>query len=75
MISFTNCRSTFVIKLGNFRESLTAVPRFELLLRDISLRTFFLNGVRFDLRESVNVSFPNTCVNGRFVKRRWLQSL
>jgi len=35
--------------IANFSQ----VVRFKLLLRDISLRTFFLNGVRFDLRESV----------------------
>jgi len=35
-----------------------------LLLPDISLRTFFLNGVRFDLRESVDMSFLNTHVIG-----------
>jgi len=27
------------------------VVRFKLILRDISLRIFFLNGVRFDMRE------------------------
>jgi len=35
-------------------------------LRDNLLRTFFVNRVRFDLRESV--SFLNTYVNGRFVQ-------
>ena len=42
--------------------------RFKLLLRDISLRKFFLNGVRFNLRESVNITFLNAYVNGRFVR-------
>ena len=37
--------------------------RFKLLVRDISLRTVFLNGVRFDLRESVDISFLNGYVN------------
>jgi len=38
-----------------------------LLLRDISLKTFFLNGARYDLRETVDISFLNAYVNGRFV--------
>ena len=40
----------------------------KLLLHDISLRTFFLNGVCFDLPESVDISFVNTYVDGRFVQ-------
>jgi len=35
----------------------SSVVRLKLLLRDISLRTFFLSGVRYDLRESVK-NFP-----------------
>jgi len=50
--------------IANFSQ----VVRFKLLLRDISLRTFFLNGVRFDLRESVDTSFLNTHVNQQFVQ-------
>ena len=38
--------------------------RFKLLLRDILLRKIFLNGVRFDLREGVNITFLNTYVMG-----------
>ena len=38
---------------------LSQLVRFKLLLRDISLRNFFLNGVRFDLRESVDIPFLN----------------
>jgi len=37
------------------------------------LRTFFVNDVRFDLRESV--SFLNTHVNGRFEQWRWSDRL
>jgi len=32
------------------------------------LEPFFLNGERFYLRESVDISFLNTYVNGRFVQ-------
>jgi len=35
----------------------------------------FLNGIRFNLRESVNISFLNACVNGRFVQWRWSESV
>jgi len=49
-------------------QNFSQVIRFMLLLRDISLRTVFLNGVRFDLRESVDISFLNTHVNGRFLQ-------
>ena len=35
----------------------------------------FLNGVRFDLRESVDISFLNTYVNGRFVQWRRSESV
>ena len=45
------------------------------LLREISLRKFFLNGVLFDLRESTDKSFLNTYVNGQFVQWRWSDSL
>ena len=36
---------------------------------------FFLNGVLFDLRESVDIFFVNTYVNGRFVQWRWSECL
>jgi len=39
------------------------------------LRTFFVNGVHFDLRESVDISFVNTNVNRRFMQWRWSESL
>jgi len=39
-----------------------------LLLRNIPLSTFFLNGVHSDLRESVDISVLNTNVSGRFVQ-------
>jgi len=50
------------VKLSS--QNFSQVVWFKLLLRDISLRTFFLNGVRFDLRESVDLSFLNTCRMG-----------
>jgi len=62
------------VKRCNFSEAAIAKLQSSsavLLLRDISLRTFFLNGVSFDLFESV----LNTCVNGRFVQWRWSASL
>jgi len=40
------------------------VVRFKFPLRDILLRTFFLNIVGFDLRESADISLLNTYVNG-----------
>jgi len=49
-------------------QNFSQAVRFKLLLRDISLRKFFLNGVRFDLRESVDISFLNTYVNERLVQ-------
>ena len=39
------------LPLQNFSQ----VVRFKMLLRDISARAFFLNSVRFDLRESVDI--------------------
>jgi len=48
---------------------------FKLLLRVVTLRTFFLNGAHFDLRKSVDISFLITYVNGRFVQWRWSESL
>ena len=50
-----------IVKLPS--QNFSQVVRFKLLLRDISSRTFFLNSVRFDLRESVDISFLSTCVN------------
>ena len=49
--------SVTVVKLPsqNFNQRV----RFKLLLRDISLRRFFLNGVRFDLRESVDINLSS----------------
>jgi len=47
----------------------------QVALRDISLRTLFLNRVCFDLRESADISFLNTYVNERFVQWRWSESL
>jgi len=47
----------------------------QVALRDTSLRTLFLNRVHFDLLESVDISFLNTYVNGRFVQWRWSESL
>jgi len=44
-------------------QNFSQVEQFTLLLRDISLRKFCLNCVRFDLRESVDISFLNTYVN------------
>jgi len=55
-----------IVKLPS--QNFNQVVRFKLLLHDIFLRTFFINGVRFDLRESVDMSFINTYVNGRFVQ-------
>jgi len=49
------------LPLQNFSQ----VVWFKLLLRDISSRAFFfISGVTFDLRVSVDISFLNTYVNG-----------
>ena len=56
-------------------QNVSQVVHFKLLLRDISLRTFFLNSVRFDLLENVDMSFLNTYMNGRFVQWRWSENL
>ena len=55
-----------IVKLPS--QNFSQVVWFKLLLRDISLRTFFISGVTFDLRVIVDISFLNTYVNGRFVQ-------
>jgi len=44
-----------IVKLTS--QNFSQVGRFKLLFRDISLRTFFLNGAHFDKREGVEI-FP-----------------
>jgi len=57
-----------IVKLPS--QNFSQVVWFKLFLRYVSLRTFFLNSVRFDLRESVDLSFLklNTYVNERCVQ-------
>jgi len=44
--------SLTIVKLPS--QNFSHVVRFKLLLRNVSLRAFFLNDVRFDLRKSVS---------------------
>jgi len=64
-----------IVKLPS--QNFSQVVWFKLFLRYVSLRTFFLNSVRFDLRESVDLSFLklNTYVNERCVQWRWSERL
>jgi len=50
-----------IVKLPS--QNFSQVVRFKLLLRDISLRTFFLNDVLFDMRESVDQWFPTFVIS------------
>jgi len=49
-------------------QNFNQIVRFNLLLRDYLLGTFFVIGVRFVPRESADISFLDTYVNGRFVQ-------
>jgi len=55
-----------IVKLPS--QNVSQVVVFKLLLRVMTLRTFFLNGAHFNLRKSVDIYFLNTYVNGRFVQ-------